>query len=549
MEETRMNDGRGQPVGSGAQRLSRRGLFSQAARIGAGAAALTLVDDRGGWLRSLVTPAEAQIPRRGGTLRFGLHTEPLTLSGTMTGGDQGLGIVMPAIYDTLCVTDYTTNTVKPGLAVSWNPRDATTWIVKLRQGVQFHKGYGEMTAHDVAFTINTTIEKKHTGLFAWLSVQGAEVIDRHTVAIHLTQPYQPFQLTSLGSVGGNVISKKAFEDMGREKFERNPVGTGPFELREWKDGIEIVVARFENYWQPGLPYLDRIEFKVVKDPFVRQNLLRTGGLDAIFAPQFKDLDELRRIPGVAVHSVPGQAFDFVAFNPKDPVVGNRLVRQAVAYAISRNAIVSDGYHGHAVPTNIPTPKGFVGYTNKVWYPYGGDAGRARQLLAAAGYPDGLSVPIIVNDKLQLRRELELISGQLARVGIKVEIQGLDWGTFNARFFGQDVTKKTFRAALRDIAIVSPDPDSTVYWFHRKGTSGWLGFENATIDNILDDARAEPSTDKRDQLYRQLFDLIIPEATYIYTVHANYVSASRMNVRNWEQLPATLVRYTNVWVER
>ena len=536
-------------MGSGVRRLTRRRFLSQAARIGTGAAALASVDDRGGWLRSLVTPAEAQTPKRGGTLRFGLHTEPLTLSGTMTGGDQGLGIVMAAIYDTLCVTDYTTNTVKPGLAVSWSPKDAKTWLVKLRQGVQFHRGYGEMTADDVVFTINTTIEKKHTGSFTWSSVQGAEVVDRHTVAIHLTQPYQPFQLTSLGSVGGNVISKKAFEDMGREKFERNPVGAGPFEFTEWKEGSEIVVTRFESYWQPGLPYLDRIEFKVVRDPFVRQNLLRTGGLDAIFAPPFKDLDELRRIPGVAVHSVPGQAFDFVAFNPRDPVVGNRLVRQAVAYAINRNAIVSDVYYGHAVPTNIPTPKGFVGYTNKVWYPYGGDVGRARQLLAEAGYPDGVSVPIIVNDKLQLRRELEIIAGQLARVGIKVEIQGLDWGTFNARFFGPDVTKKNFRAALRDSAIVSPDPDSTVYWFHRKGTVGWVGLESAPIDRVLDEARAEPSTDKRDQLYRQLFDLIIPEATYVYTVHANYVSASRANVRNWEQLPATLVRYANVWIER
>lgn len=159
------------------------------------------------------------------------------------------------------------------------------------------------------------------------------------------------------------------------------------------------------------------------------------------------------------------------------------------------------------------------------------------------------MPIIVNDKLQLRRELELISGQLARVGIKVEIQGLDWGSFNARFFGPDVTRKNFGGALRDIAIVSPDPDSAVYWFHRKGTTGWLGLESAPIDRIPDEAGAEPSTDKRDQFYRQLFDLIIPEATYVYTVHANYLSASRANVRSWEQLPATLVRYTNVWMER
>ena len=74
--------------------------------------------------------------------------------------------------------------------------------------------------------------------------------------------------------------------------------------------------------------------------------------------------------------------------------------------------------------------------------------------------------------------------------------------------------------------MSPDPDSTVYWFHRKGTTGWLGLESAPIDRILDEARAEPASDKRDQLYRQLFDHIIPEATYIYTVHANYLRLAR-----------------------
>ena len=541
-----MSDRRNQ---TGAGSFTRRAFLGQAARIGTGAAGLVSLGDRGGWPRGLVTLAEAQTPKRGGTLRFGLPNEPLTLSGTMTGGDQGFGFVMAALYDTLCLTDYTTNTVKPSLAVSWSPKDAKTWIVKLRQGVQFHKGYGEMTAEDVAFTINTMIEKKHTGAFTWNSVQGAEVIDRYTVAFHLFQPYQAFQLTSLGSVGGSVISKKAFEDMGREKFERNPVGAGPFEFKEWKEGSEIVLTRFEKYWQQGLPYLDRIEFKIVKDNFVRQNLLTTGGLDVIFTLQYKDIEEMRRAPGVAVHSVPGQTYDFVAFNPKDPVVGNRLVRQAVAFAINRNAIVSDVYYGHAVPTNLPTPKGFVGYTDKVWYPYGGDVARAKQLLAEAGYPDGVSFPIIVSDKLQLRRELEIISGQLARAGIKVEIQGLDLGTFNARFFGLDVTKKNFRAAHRDVAIVSPDPDSTVYWVHRKGTVAWVGFESPQIDKMLDDARAEPSSDKRDQLYKQLFDVIIPEATYIYTVHANYVSASRTNVRNWEQLPTSLARYTTVWIER
>ena len=528
-------------------RLTRRSLLGKAAQVGAGAIVLSSIGRLAGLPVSQSPVASAATPaKRGGTLRFGLPNEPLTLSGTMTGGDQGLGIVMASIYDTLCVTDYTTNAPNPGLAISWTRQDPKTWVVKLRPGVQFHRNYGEMTAEDAVFTVNTTIEKKHTGVFAWQSVQGAEVVDRYTFVIHLTQPYQPILLTAMG-IGGAVISKKAFEEMGREQFERNPVGTGPFEFKEWKEGSEIVVTRFAKYWQSGMPYLDRIEFKIVKDHFVRENLLKTGGLDVIFTLQYKDVEEMRHTPGIAVYSVPGQTFDFVAFNPKDPVVGNRLVRQAVAYAINRNAIVSDVYYGQAVATNVPTPKGFLGHPDKIWYPYGGDVAKARQLLKEAGYPDGVSIPIIVSDKLQLRRELEILSDQFARAGIKVEIQGLDLGTFNARFFGPDASKKNFRVAMRDISIVSPDPDSTVYWFHHSGTTGWVGFESSQVDRLLEDARAEASVQKRDQLYKQFFDLMIPEATYVYTVHANYVSAARTTVKNWQQLPTSIARYTNVSV--
>ena len=165
-----MSDRRNQ---TGAGSFTRRAFLGQAARIGTGAAGLVSLGDRGGWPRGLVTLAEAQTPKRGGTLRFGLPNEPLTLSGTMTGGDQGFGVrdggpVRTSLLDRLH-DEY--RQAEPGGA--WSRKDAKTWIVKLRQGVQFHKGYGEMTAEDVAFTINTMIEKKHTGAFTWNSVQGA----------------------------------------------------------------------------------------------------------------------------------------------------------------------------------------------------------------------------------------------------------------------------------------------------------------------------------------------------------------------------------------
>ncbi|MBI3085072.1 MAG: ABC transporter substrate-binding protein, partial [candidate division NC10 bacterium] len=286
-------------------------------------------------------------PVRGGTLRIGLYSDPNTLNCMESAGDPVQQNIITGIFDSLVVVDYKDSTVHPGLATKWKPLDDKTWLVTLRKGVQFHKGYGEMTAEDAAFTMNYIVKNK-TNAYTYVTfVDRAEVVDRYTVKYTLTAPFAPFLVTSLFYGSGMVVSKKAFEERGFKAFNRDPVGTGPFEFVEWSPAAQIILKRFDKYWDRGKPYLDRIHYRIVPDAFVRLNMLKNGEIDMFTHPDFKDLKALQEDPRLVVASRAGHNFDFIAFNLKRKPFDNKKVRQAIAWAIDRKEIVDNVYYGHA----------------------------------------------------------------------------------------------------------------------------------------------------------------------------------------------------------
>src|SRR5262249_8318008 len=142
---------------------------------------------------------------------------------------------------------------------------------------------------------------------------------------------------------------------------RDPIGTGPFEFAEWSPATWIVLKRFDKYWSKGLPYLDRLQYRIVPDAFVRLNMLKTGELDMFGNPDFKDHKGVRDDPRFVVDSLPGQNWDFLAFNLKRKPFDNKKVRQAIAWAIDRKEIVDNVYYGNATITDGPMPPGMLAY--------------------------------------------------------------------------------------------------------------------------------------------------------------------------------------------
>jgi peptide/nickel transport system substrate-binding protein len=141
------------------------------------------------------------------------------------------------------------------------------------------------------------------------------------------------------------------------------------------------------------------------------------------------------------------------------------------------------------------------------------------------------------------REAEVIAGQLAQVGIRVKIEALDTGTYNSKLIGTN----EFEMALQDVVIVSPDPDSPIYWFHRKGTQHWHGWEHPEIDALLDKGRTLTERADREQVYFKVQDLIREENSFIYTVHSINVQAIRDYVQKLYLTPGAELNYAGTWL--
>lgn len=421
------------------------------------------------------------------------------------------------LFETLTkVSNYETLELEPNLAEEWTQEDDTTYVFKLREGVQFHEGYGELTAEDAAWSINIGLEDEGTaGARSYLA--GATARDKYTFEVKLQAPFGGFLTTWSHIWYSTVHCKAAYEELGHDEYLARGIGTGPFRLEEWNRGVSISLVRFEDYWDPERPKLDRLTFLPVADPFVKLERLRAGELDLIDAINFLDLPQLEESPELKLLTPPGDAWDYICFNlrlPEDHPLRSTEVRQAVGYAVNRNEIAELVYHGYAQPADHPFIPGLPGYDEDLnYYPLDGDPDMARQLLEEAGYADGFEVSCITSAKQHLRDELLIVAGQLADVGITINIQELDTGTFNER----ERTTHDYEMSLEDISLSGPDADATVYWFHHSEEDTYSGYSNPEVDRLLDEARAEGDPERRHELYQSVMEIIYQDSPMLYLV--------------------------------
>lgn len=492
-----------------------------------------------------VPPAEG--PRYGGALVVADWIEPETLCFATC--DWGGDLKLRTLYDSLIRWDEKKGQFIPWLAESWEQESDTTWVFHLRKGVQFHKGYGELTAEDVAFTINVILENKLPRLWQLEGIDHVEVVDPYTVRYHLEYPDTP--MLHLGAANIGVFSKKAYEELGPDKFDRNPVGSGPFEFVEWVSADHLTLRRFEDYWQEGVPYLDEIVFRFAPEASTRLSLIMAGQVDIAESPDPKSIDQLKADPNIEVLEVPGFTWDALVFNTTLSPVDKKEVRQAIGYAVDRNALVQGVYFGHGTPDDDPFPEGFPGSSpEQERYPNTADPEKARQLLAAAGYPDGFTLDMMIDGSNERHVHIaQIVAEQLAAVGITVNIQQVDTPTYLNTMWAS-YTDMPVPMTVVHLSIVAPDPDVTMYWFHHTKTDGWHGWDNPEVDRLLEEGRQVSDFDKRLEIYRHLVDLILEDVPYAYIMNENRILAARTDVHGLE-LSSFMAEadWSHVWLER
>jgi peptide/nickel transport system substrate-binding protein len=486
--------------------ISRRELLKTAAAGSALLAAPSLIS----------APALAQGTRR--DLRIGVFGGEFGKFSPVQRLDPQSAIVVHNIFDGLVRLDYKNRKILPWLAEAWSQPDPLTWRIKLREGVKWHHGYGEMTASDILYTWQYHLDtKSYIVSGSLLLVDSMKTDGTYVLEVKTKAPFVAFPGVTMGRAGF-IISEKAHKEIGPQDYGLKPIGQGAYMLESARAN-DVVLTRNPDYWRPGFPKLDRLLYRAISDSSVRLQSLIRGELDFITHPDPKDAKEAQSNKNLTFQSTPGWNFDYQQFNLRtrpDLPFHNKLVRQAISYAIDREAIVNEIYSGQATVTDNQIPVGFLGHREQLMrYPKNGDLKKARELIAQAGI-QGYEVEVIVSDKDSLRKELELLAAMVSQIGITYKIRNMDIGGYtNFRL------NRRYEQLVQDTTVTAPDPDATSWWFlHSNGASS--SFNNPAMDKLLDDARGETDLSKREADYFNIVDITLDECPTIYHCNVNYM---------------------------
>jgi len=378
----------------------------------------------------MVGPSFAQ-GKPGGIVRASMEVQPSSLdpiSGT-NGGD--FRFLYP-IYDTLVDWEFETLKPKPKLATSWHFSDPKTFIMELRQGVVFHDGT-PFNAEAVKLNLERIRTDAKSNFKNDLnSVDTIEVSGPYQITIKLNRPNSALP-SILSERAGLIASPAAIQKFGAD-FSRNPVGTGAWKFETWRDNDTLNLVRNEKYWQPGLPKLDGITFRIIADTSTGLRSVIAGENDIIYeiAPSQKAVVD--RSSNVTGNFSTSQAFYPVWFNMARAPLNDVRVRQAINFAIDREGFNKATALGHSEIARGVLPKEHWAYdpASEKDHPYNPE--RAKALLNDAGLAAGFDMTLMGPTDDRSRQRQEIVVEQLKRVGIRVQIKGLSVNDSIKAFF-------------------------------------------------------------------------------------------------------------------
>lgn len=400
--------------------------------------------------------------------------------------------------------------LEPDLAERWERSpDGLSWVFSLRSGVQFHHGFGELTADDIVYSFARAADAKRSSFSGdFVDVASVEAIDARTVRLRLKQPVPSLLGLVADYHGGMIVSRKAAEAAG-DDFKRRPIGTGPFAFVDYKSGQVTTLAAHGAYFR-GSPRLAGIEYRYINSDSTRELAFQSGELDMITGRREQRwVERMKTVPGAVVDIFPPGEFRTLLINTKRPPLDDRRVRQALAHAIDVGAIVKFVGADVVLQGKSVVPPGYQGYTADL-PSYPPDAARAKALLAEAGHANGITIKSVVSNISTQLPIMEVVRAQLQRAGIKLEMEVVDHSTYHAQI-RQDLSQLTFYGAAR-----FPIADSYLtQFYHSRSAMGQpgasLNFAHcAAADGEIDAARAEPDAARQMALWAEAQRKIMTE---------------------------------------
>ena len=533
----------------GGRRRELGGLLTRGAFLklgGAGIAGATLLgvagcggergSQGGGQSRASGGPAQ-----KGGTLVFGVDA----IQGNADPGifaTFGDWMAIDCIARGLTHIDYKTTEVKPGLAESWEVSDdQLVYTFKLREGLTFHDG-NPVTATDCERSFTRLMDEddpsRPEGVYAIAELGGDNVkevraVDERTFEITLDVPDVAF-LARLSNPNGVILSAAAIDEFGDE-IGNNLVGAGPFKLVEAQAGQKVTLEAFEDYYE-GRPPLDRVVLQVLPDPSALTSAMQSGQVQASNFLPYTSVERLQDSNNLQVYEPEPYTSIFVEMNASVPLLSDLKVRQAINYAIDREAIIEEAFAGLGQqPAYIVCPVA-IGYDESLNDFSTRDMERAKRLLAEAG-AEGQTVGLLNQNILFWPKVGQIVASNLEELGLRVEAEYIDSGAYASR--AADPGGHELVCSQRSAFI--PDPED---WLAPLFAGDSFVTQNATVsaglpsqgevDRLLVEGRQETDEGTREELYVELQRLLAGEQmvramlAYVYAPTASSADLAGFN---------------------
>jgi len=453
---------------------------------------------------ALGMPAWAQEAKKGGVLKVGAPANPSSLD-PATGGAGSDHSILWTMYDTLVEWDYDTLKPKPGMA-KWTFPDPKTMVLDITDGIKFHDGTA-LDAEAVKFNLERSRSDQRSNVKPDLSsVETVEVTGPLQVTLKLKNPDTALPAI-LSDRAGMMVSPTNIKALGNET-DRKPVGAGPWKFVKWNDNEIIVVARHENYWRKGRPYLDGIEFNIITENATALRSVVAGQNDMAFQLPARLKPVIERAKNLETVTSPTLYCVQLYFNYARAPLDNVKVRQAINFALDRDAFVKATLSGLGEPARMTLPSSHWAFNKAVANTYPHDPEKAKKLLAEAGFKDGLELTIGgYTDQDSVRRG-EVIQEQLGKAGIRLKFTRGTIAEISAQFFA---TEKKF-----DLLVSAwtgrPDPSMTYALGFDQGAYYNAGrTADPELSKLIKESRESEDLAKRAEVFAKIQKITVETA--------------------------------------
>lgn len=423
--------------------------------------------------------------------------------------------------------------LEPLLAESITATSDNTYVIELKQGISFTDGT-PFNADAVKANLDWVLDADNGGAFRFLLVvagepAAVEVVDEYTVQITTAIPFAP--LPAHLSHGALAMVSPAALEQGAEYLASNAIGTGPYVLANWARAEEVVLQRNEDYWGEA-PAIDTVVFRVVQEDGARIIEIEAGTVDVAVRVPPADIPRLQANPDIDLVITPGLRTIYVFLNVTEPPFDDVRVRQAVNYAVDKEAMVESLFEGAALVSQAPFAPPIFGYAAQE--PYARDLDRARELLAEAGVEPGTEVVMYHPTGRYIQDALvaDAIRSQLREAGLEVELRTLEWPQY-VPYVRAPKPDNDVQFAMLGWGVPTMDADYALYaLFHSsEAPPGFNGafYDNPEVDALLEAGRSTLDLAERQAAYSEAISIIWEDAPWLFLYSEIQVTAIRKNV--------------------